>query len=291
MLLTKDNLLRFVREKKYTTPALVAEAFETNTMIASAALSELSKEKLVAITHLKLSSSPYYYDPRQPQSLQDLAEKHFSQYDKEVYNKLKSEQVVNDASLSIQLRLAVERIKDFAIPLEIDFQGRGLKFWIWYLRDLKETRQQIVDVLSGKNSEEKKVEKKESTPKKSEHKKETQKTLPEEKKKEEKPMVKLKAQEEDEIDQVIEKFLSEHHLRIEGKSKEDKDILYELSLRIHEIKIRVEAKYYGKKASEAEILKYYGSNSKPKVVFVKNPAKKILKLADNLDNLTLVDLS
>lgn len=44
MILTKDNLLRFVRGKKYLTPTHIAESFKTNTMIASAALSELSKK-------------------------------------------------------------------------------------------------------------------------------------------------------------------------------------------------------------------------------------------------------
>ena len=63
---------------------------------------------------------------------------------------LKENQVVNDSNLSIQQRLAVERIKDFAIPLEINYSSRNLKFWVWYMRNINETKKQILEVLSGK---------------------------------------------------------------------------------------------------------------------------------------------
>ena len=131
MILTRDNLLRFVREKKYVTPSTVSEPFETSTMIASAALGELTKDKLLSVTHFKLGSSPYYYDPRQKEALIEIAEKHFSKLDKDIFLKLQQNQILNDKSLSVQERLAIARIKDFAIPLEISYNGLDLNFWVW----------------------------------------------------------------------------------------------------------------------------------------------------------------
>ena len=140
MLLTKDNLVKFVREKRYVTPTIIAESFETTTMIGSAALSELAQSKLVAISNIKLGSSPYYYDPLQKQCLIELGDKHLSGYEKEVFQKLKQFEIVNDNSLSIQEKLAMEKIKDFTLPLEVQHKDRNFKFWVWYLRDLNETK-------------------------------------------------------------------------------------------------------------------------------------------------------
>lgn len=157
MILTRDNLLRFVREKKYVTPSSVAEPFETSTMIASAALGELTKDKILSVTHFKLGSSPYYFDPKQKDALVEIANKHFSKADHEIFLKLQTQQIINDKSLSVQERLAIGRIKDFAIPLNITYGGSELNFWVWYLRNIDETRNQILDALSSqdKNYEQK----------------------------------------------------------------------------------------------------------------------------------------
>ena len=128
MLLTKDNLLRFVKQKKYVIPSDVSSEFETSTMIASAALSELAKDGTVKITHLKLSSSPYYYYQLQKESIQELAEKHFSGHDLALYKKIKESQILNSNSLAAAEQLSTVKIRDFAIPLEIESEGKKLNF-------------------------------------------------------------------------------------------------------------------------------------------------------------------
>jgi hypothetical protein len=162
MILTKDNILRFIREQRYVTPTTIAENFDTSTMIASAALSELSKDKLVYITNVKLGSTPYYYDPNQKESLIEIGEAQFSKYEKQIFEKLKEQQIINHGALSIQEQLAIQNIKDFAYPLDIEYNGEYMKFWVWYLRDLKETKKQILEVLKEKETpsqKEKKPEK------------------------------------------------------------------------------------------------------------------------------------
>ncbi|MCA9496147.1 MAG: hypothetical protein KC589_04345 [Nanoarchaeota archaeon] len=339
MILTKDNLLRFVREKKYVTPTTVGESFETSTMIASAALSELAKDKLISITHLKLSSSPYYYDPKQKSSLAELGEKHFKNYDRDIFLKLQENQILNSNSLSIQENLAVDRIKDFAIPLEIISRGKEMKFWVWFMRDIVETRKQIVEALEGnyENSEPK------SSPQKTNHipkKQESEQSISREFEKpvlhqstystnsfedtfssassfspsknisnrestasvlekmssssssSEKQNVKTKDQQEfdAEIDDFIDKFFKKNHLRMINKQKDEKGTFYNTSLQLNNIEIIFDCFFFNKKPSDPDIIKFYASSQNPKIVFIQNPAKRLFKMAENLENLTIVNI-
>ncbi len=291
MILTKDNLLRYVREKKYVTPTNVAENFDTSTTIASAALSEIAKEKTISITYFKLSSSPYYYDPRQSECLIEIGEKHFSSYDKEIFTMLKNSQVVNDSSLSIQLRLAVERIKDFAIPLEINFEDSVLKFWVWYLRDISETKKQILEVLNPvKKTEEKKSENKQPT------KAPITREIKEQVRVEKEEVIvnpfenNSNHSNESKSELFIENYFKKNYLKVENKNKEEKTIEYNVSLTVNKLKILFDSIYFLKKPTDADILKFYMSSQKPKIIFIENAPKKIYKLAESLDNLEIVNI-
>ncbi len=288
MILTKDNLLRYVREQKYTTPTSVAEIFDTTTMIASAALSELAKEKTVGITHLKLSASPYYYDPRQKEALQELGEKHLSNYEKEAYLKLKEQQVLNDTSLSIQIRLAIDRIKDFATPIELEHDSKQFKFWVWYLRDPNETKKQILDVLKGnsKGQVQTQTQKKQETKQQAHSQTKVEKeNLPKNTISEVQGEV-----EKDKEEEFIENYLTQNYLKIENKQKNEKGILYNAILKVGKIKIHFDCFYFSKKVSEVDIISFYTSSNKPKILFIKTPAKKLYKLEETLDNLSIVNV-
>ena len=291
MILTKDNLLRYIREKKAVTPTMVAEDFETTTIIASAALSELAKEKLIKITFLKLASSPYYYDPKQSSILIELGEKYLKGYDKEIFLKLKKQEVLNHLSLSIQESLAIERIKDFAKLLEIEYNSKKLKFWVWYLRNLKETKEQIISLLKGGKSSEKKIEQETKT----------QKTISNVKKIESRELNKssnidktnlFKAKEdfESKVENFIENFFKENYLSIDDKTKKENKIEYKVKLVANEIVINFDCVYFKKKPKETELIKFYSSSVKPKIVFIENVSKKLLKLSENLENLKIINI-
>lgn len=344
MILTRDNLLRYVREKKAVTPTMVSEDFDTSTMIASAALSDIAKEKLIAITFLKLSSSPYYYDPKQSEVLIEIGEKHLSSYDKEIFQELKDRQIINGNSLSIQHNLAVERIKDFAKPLIIKHEGKEIKFWIWYQRNLDDTKKQIMDALnpnstslnnsisSSKLKESKKKElKKNQEVKKviqreiispvesktkitgrnqffsdnnfdSYNKKELNKTH-------EKKNVYLEGdssvsnlKEEiisnfkpvdsqvDKVDQFIKNYLRNNYLKIESMQKLERGVKYDVTLIVNKIKFSINCFYFSKKPTDYEVIKFYTNGIKPKIIFIENTPKKLFKLAEDLENLTIVNI-
>lgn len=301
MLLTKDNLKRFVREKRYTIPSEVASEFETSTMIASAALSELTKDSGVKVTHLKLSSSPYYYDSNQREALQELAEKHFSSTEKNLYENLKQSQIINEISLTIPQKLSMEKIKDFYEELEISNKGKDMKFFVWYLRDLKETKKQIMDYLkddspSASQDSPKKEIKKENTSQLKVEKKIEEQEVKSKSSFEGKQSFDFEPQEEiapvkvDKVQEFIEGYLHKNYLKIEEIDKVQNGTLYCAILRVNSLEVSFDCMYFSKKPQEADLVKFYTSSMKPKIVFVENAPKKLFKLAENLENLEVVNI-
>ena len=353
MLLTKDNLVKFVREKKYVTPTIIAESFETTTMIGSAALSELSQSKIVAISNIKIGSTPYYYDPLQKQCLIELGEKHLSGHEKEVFQKLKQHEIVNDNLLSIQEKLAMEKIKDFASPLEVQHHERLFKFWVWYLRDLNETKKLIIEALNPKKEvvqKEEVLEKKEkvvrpmtnmhqeskittssrvveqqhraqpimeqrqvlnnrysqsqnnksineSNGENLEEENFSDETSMQVKQEKSEPQITLPKREfkpmnggENQVEHFIEKYLFENNLKIENKNKTEKGILYSTLLKGTNLQIHIDCFYFTKKPTEGDLIFFYTSSMKPKIVFIENAPPKLFKLVENIQNMTLVNI-
>lgn len=324
MILTKDNILRFVKEKKAVTPTMIAENFDTSTMIASAALSELAKDKLILITNFKLSSSPYYYDPSQKEYLYELGLKHFSGYDKEILIKLKENEVLNVNSLSIQESLAIERIKDFAKPLEIEINQRQLKFYVWHLRDINETKKQIVDAINGKSintnssSSQKSLKsqvKEEQIPKISNSNNSnfnsqnnnnnnfgnTRNSQTQNRQQNDQNFNSIPQQQfghqfqpqdvkSNQYETFIENYFRQNYLQIESKVKDEKRITYIATIQVNRICIVFDCIYYIKKPTEFDIITFYSSSVNPKIVFLENAAKKYFKLSENLKNLTIINI-
>ncbi len=314
MILTKDNLLRFVRDKKAVTPTMVADVFETTTMIASAALSELAKDNLVAITHLKLSSSPYYYDINQKEILIEIGLKHYGKYEKDVLEKLKDKEILVDNALSIQERLAIEKIKDFAIPLTIEINSREIKFWIWFLRDINKTKKQIIDgvnesskTLEKNNQADNNVKKTElksnyeinnyenKNEKKHQHVSKdltginTRNVVPE---KDLSKRHELKTDSDDErnIEIFIDNFFRNNYLAIDIKQKNNDGVFYSLKLKASKIEVEFDAFYYYKKPTQNDVIQFYTSSLKPKIIFVRNCPKIIYKFAEGVPNITIVNI-
>lgn len=307
MVLTKDNLLRFIRENKYVLPSEVSNNFSTTTLVASAALSELVNQGQVGVTNLKIGSSPYYYDVAQREKLQELAEKHFSGNDYKIYQKIKEEKVLSDTQLSPAEKIAIGRIKDFAVPLEV----RDIKFWVWYLFDLNDTRKQIEEVMDeGKKgvAEEVSSSKSLESPEtgsgkdkenaKGDEKKEgaEDKTSSSEKKSESTPRKKVNEKKEsneedkDSGEEKVEDFLKDTEFKIMDKIRKDNGIFYRVVLSFGGFRIFFDAMYFKKRVSEHEIIQFYISSLNPKMVFLNKKAAKMVKLEEKLDNLFLIEL-
>jgi hypothetical protein len=149
--------LDFVRQNGPILPSQVSTTINTNILFASAILSELVDKKKVRITHVKKGGSPFYYVEGQEEKLMDLAENLKGKV-KEAYDLVSQKQVIRDSDAEPWLRVALRDLKDFVIPLSVNFQGRHETFWKWYLTSNDDARGFIKKIVGGPKKEEKKEE-------------------------------------------------------------------------------------------------------------------------------------
>ena len=146
--------LEFVRRNGPILPSQVSTTINTNILFASAILSELVDRKKVKITHIKRGGSPFYYVEGQEEKLMDLAE-NLKEKVKEAYDLISQKQVIRDIDAEPWLRVALRDLKDFVIPLSVNFQGRYETFWKWYLTSNEEAKGFIKEIVGSKKEEEK----------------------------------------------------------------------------------------------------------------------------------------
>ncbi len=138
-------------------PVQVAKALNTNSLFASAMLSELTSKGLLKVSNLKLGSSPLYYLPEFSGQLQAYADK-LNVKDKATYDLLKEKKVLREKELDPLTRVSVKSIKDFSRPLEVTFNEQREIFWKWFLlsdQDAEIIIKQLLNIEAPKQEEQK----------------------------------------------------------------------------------------------------------------------------------------
>jgi len=152
---SRQKVVDFLRFKGPSLPYEVGKNIGGDTLFASAWLSELKEMSKVRISYLKVGGSPLYYLPGQESMLQ-----HFSgnleDKEKKAFESLKTKKVLQDSALVPVFKVAIRELRDFAIPLTVQFDGRKELFWKWYLVPGEEANSLIKGVLNIKESEIKK---------------------------------------------------------------------------------------------------------------------------------------
>lgn len=118
--------------QKPVLPTEVAKELGTNSMLASAMLSEMSEKGLLKVSHLKVGSSPLYYHPGHPEHLLGYVQ-HLNEKDRKTVSLLQEKGVLRDADLDPLTRVSLRNIKDFASPLDVTINGVKELFWKFYL--------------------------------------------------------------------------------------------------------------------------------------------------------------
>lgn len=145
-MIDKEKILQIVRIKGPVLPIALTAELKSNTLLASAVLSELVHEKKLLFSHTKIGGSPVYYLPEQRQHLQNLY-KYLNEKDKVTFDLLKEKMVLRHNDLEPLLRVSLSNIKDFAVPLEVLYNNQKELFWKWYLTSDEEVREKIGTVL------------------------------------------------------------------------------------------------------------------------------------------------
>jgi glucan-binding YG repeat protein len=155
----KEKIKQIIRIKGPVLPVQISKEINANILMASAHLSELADKKQLKISKLKVGGSPLYYLPGQESGLQKFSD-NLHEKEKKAYNLLSQKKVLMDKDLEPAIRVALREIKDFAVPLQVNYKGDKEVFWKWYLAPNSEVEQIIKSKLSIKESVKKTEEKK-----------------------------------------------------------------------------------------------------------------------------------
>jgi hypothetical protein len=158
----KEKILEFIREKGPLLPVEITKHINSNILMASAHLSELSSRGRLKISSVKVGGSPLYYLPGQEDQLQKFAD-NLHEKEKKAYDLLQQKRILRDNDVEPVIRVALRAIKDYAVPLQVNFKGNSEIFWRWYLLGNGEAEQLIRPSFQ---KEKKIIEKKEEPQKK-----------------------------------------------------------------------------------------------------------------------------
>lgn len=128
---TSDYLLAFVRQQGPILPTHAAKKINTNLLLASAHLAEMTSRGQLKVSSLKVGGSPLYYIPGQEQLLEKFHD-NLSEKEKKAYEILKQRHILRDNQLEPVVRVALRSIKDFAIPLRVQHHDSKEIFWKWH---------------------------------------------------------------------------------------------------------------------------------------------------------------
>ncbi len=148
-MLVQDKIVTFLKATGPTLPAKVAKNIGTEIFIASAHLSDLASQGKVKISHLKVGASPLYYLPGQEDQLFRFASGNVNPKDLTALERLKGSLVLREADMDLLSKVAFRSLKDFAIPLNVNYQGKSELFWRWHLISPERTNQIIGNILRG----------------------------------------------------------------------------------------------------------------------------------------------
>jgi hypothetical protein len=129
----KDKILDIVKLGP-TLPVKVAKQLGMggDTVLVGAILSTLISSGDIKVSTLKVGGSPLYYIPDQESKLEDFLS-YLNPKDQKVFRMLKESKILQDSTQDSLTRVALRTIKDFAKPFEIDFQGKKVLFWRFYV--------------------------------------------------------------------------------------------------------------------------------------------------------------
>ena len=142
----RDQILAFAK-KGPILPMQVAKLLGVDSIMASAMLSELVSKNQLKVSGLKVGSSPLYYDPSNPALLENFMS-NLNQKEQRAIEELKKKVVMREKDLDPLTRVCLRNARDFAQPLEVQFQGSSELFWKYFTVSDEDAEVKIKEYLS-----------------------------------------------------------------------------------------------------------------------------------------------
>jgi len=169
----QDKLKQIISIKGPVIPSDVYSQIGVDLLMASALMAEMVSKGILKISSVKIGGSPLYYLPGQEEKLQGFS-KHLHEKEKRAYELLKEKNVLRDSVLEPVVRVALRAIKDFAVPLRVNYKDKSEIFWRWYLLPNEEAEKTIEKSLGVKDTKDVKEAKKEKIEEKQKELKKTE---------------------------------------------------------------------------------------------------------------------
>ena len=129
---TKEKILSIIRTSGPSFPARIARETSVSPMFVAAFLSEMVSEKKLKLSNMRVGSSPIYLLPEQDSALENFVN-YLNSKEREAFELLKKNKVLDDSAQDPAIRVALRKIKDFAIPLSVKSNNQDQLFWKYYL--------------------------------------------------------------------------------------------------------------------------------------------------------------
>jgi len=146
---TNDKILELIKIRGPVIPSNISKDINYDILMTSAHLADLSSQKKLKISNIKIGGTPLYYLPGQESSLQNFSDS-LHEKEKKAFDILKEKKVLRDNTLEPVIRVALREIKDFAVQLVVTYQDNKETFWKWYLVDKEEAEKITKDILTRK---------------------------------------------------------------------------------------------------------------------------------------------
>ncbi len=144
----QERIMTFIRAVGPTIPSKVAKQINTQILLASAHLSDLSAQGKVKISSLKVGGTPLYYLPGQESQLYGFAAGNLNPKDFQVLELLRDRKVLREKDLDLLSKVALRNLKDFAMPMQVTTQDRTELFWRWHTLSDEELKTRIAEVVN-----------------------------------------------------------------------------------------------------------------------------------------------
>lgn len=146
---TKERILSVLRANGPSFPARIARETNVSPLFVAAILSELVAEKRLLMSNMRVGSSPLYILAGQEADLEKFSS-YLNNKEREAFEILKQNQILNDESQDPAIRVALRKIKDFAIPISVRNADQEKLFWKYFLVPDATAQDRIETILDVK---------------------------------------------------------------------------------------------------------------------------------------------
>jgi len=143
----KERIISIIQSRGPSFPTRISRETGIAPLFASAILAELVSEKRLKLSNMKIGSSPLYFTIGQESQLENFAE-HLNSKEREAFNLLKENQILQDNKQQPAIRVALREIKDFAHPLNVRLGDETKLFWRFFLFPNDQIKTKIQQLLT-----------------------------------------------------------------------------------------------------------------------------------------------